>query len=171
MELTTRLRLVYTLPVLAFIVICVLYALEIQRFREILDLRPLVIGGLLVGAVVGTELGYRLTRAVVDRDDRLPIYAACLVTSLLLFPPLATFLNRALAAEPAARLRGEVFEQSTQQVYVFLPERGLLAVPLAPPPYFPKQTQVEIHIQRGLFGAEFVVHGSIRTVAGNPSAR
>lgn len=171
LNLSTRLRLVYTLPVLVFLVICVLYAFEAQRFQNLLELRALVLGGLLVGAVVGTELGYRLTRAVVDREDRLPIYAACLLGGLLLFPPLTTWANRTFATAPVRSETGEVFEQTPSQTYVFLPERGLLAVSHTPPPHFRKGTPVRIRTRRGLFGAEFVVRGSIEPLAGNPTGR
>ena len=162
-----RFYLIYAIPVVLFFAACLLFSFEIQRIRDIVQLRELTIGSLLVALVIGYEIGYHWSRPVVDMTDRFQLYIIAIVVCLVLAVPTATLLNRTLALSPPTTVEGEIFRFQSNRVYVFTERYGVIDLESEVHySHFDLGTRVNFSVQRGLFGVDFIVRGQLQRIGG-----
>ena len=155
-----------------FLVVCVGYVIELHLFRQTLDLKRLLLGSLLTGLAVGYEIGYRVARPIYHLTQRFITHTAVLIVVLMLFPLLASWLNRGLALRVPQTLAAEVYQRDTtgrpgyasHTVHLWHPDIGLVRVKTDTTSWSrqPAGTPVRLDLQTGLFGVRYVVPGIVR---------
>ena len=157
---------------IVFAALCVGYALEVRVFRQIIDLKALVLGSFVVALPVGYEIGHRLTRPFYELTRKFILQTAIMVIVLLYAPLFGSWLNRGLAFQPAQTLNVELVPRSPTgpsqpvngSVHIWHPEIGIVRV--ATDRTFKSDirgtTLLRADLQRGLFGVRYIVPGSLR---------
>ncbi len=176
MSLKTRLLIFFS--VLALFGIIILYVLEFQWFQNSFGVQRLVIGALVAGLIVGAMLGLVYQKRGDDLVEKMQIWTACIIVPVLLMPLLASLTNR-LFAEQAKPTEVQFWDEKaytlnrygvlkgdkidTVGYFIFVIKDGEMMRLENETPVFPtakKGDTVEISIQRGLWGIEFVEMGN-----------
>ncbi|MCC6460817.1 MAG: hypothetical protein IT260_10135 [Saprospiraceae bacterium] len=163
-------RLLAVAGVLLLFALVWLYTREFRVFTNTIGMRGLLWGSLLVGALAGAGMLYRLRRRLTPWDLHLPEVFTILIFSILSMPLLASLLNRAggkvahesfvfVSEQPYISsnyglLKGEKIKASGYRLQVKEGQR-LLRFQYKSQPYFPLSKpgdEVLLPVRRGLLG-------------------
>jgi len=160
---------------IGFFAVPILYTFEFEHFNRTLHVSTLAMIALLIGAAVGIGLGYRWQKTAEDFVGRIRIYAACIISAMLIMPLLASLSNRLLAFRPAQTIQVEFVEESPRYssrfgvandkaatasscITFFYKESELLRIQTRES-YFPNAQRgdmVDLPIKKGLWGFEVI---------------
>ncbi len=173
MSLKTRLLIFFA--VLALLGVVVLYVLEFQWFQNYLDLRPMLLGSLVVGILLGIFLGFRFQKSSDDLAEIMQIWSACVILPLFLMPLFASLANRLFAKQAIEQIQVEFWEEKAYiqsrygilkgekldktGYFVFVVKDGEILRLQSKTPRFPnakKGDKVNLPLRKGLFGTDFV---------------
>lgn len=88
------------------------YTFEINYFNLTLHAAKLVVIAIIIGAIVGILLGYRLQKNVTDVVGKMRVYAVCIIGAVLLMPLLLSWSNRFLSFHAVQQVPVEFVEES-----------------------------------------------------------
>ena len=95
---------------LAIVGVFVLYAFEVAHLNRTVGSRTLILGAVIIGAIGGLALGWRLRTKTTDGLERIQIMVACTLLTALLMPLVAGLSNRLLVFRPAQEVPVEFIE-------------------------------------------------------------
>lgn len=88
------------------------YTFEINYFNRTLHAAKLVVIAIVIGAIIGTWLGYRLQKGITDVVGKMRMYAVCVIGTILLMPLLLSWSNRVLSFHAVQQVPVEFVEES-----------------------------------------------------------
>lgn len=166
-------RILILLGTLALVGIVVLYVLEFQWFQNYFNPVKLVIGSLAVGLALGLVLALRFQKKADELDEKMQLWAACLIVPLLFMPLLGSLTNRFFAKQaeleevvfweetsfsklPYGLLKGE--KPKPDGFYIFVVREGEMVRLESKASMYPGALQgdkVKLAVKRGLFGVDY----------------
>lgn len=159
-----------------FILLIVLYVFEFKYFNLALGIKPLILGALLFGLLLGLFLGYRFRKSGTDLTERVQIYVFFVFLCVIFMPLFASLSNRLLSfnaihqeevefveqnASYSSRMgviKGEHIKPNNYHSF-FYRDNQLYRVKTKSPLFSPDQERgdrVSISVQKGLWGIEWV---------------
>ncbi len=97
-------KIKYALIGFLLLAMVVLYALEFKYFHLTFNLQGLILKGVVVGLIVGVELGWWFRRHAEDLTERIQLYVFFIVLSMVFMPLLVSLSNRFVTLKPSASI-------------------------------------------------------------------
>lgn len=97
---------------LLFIGLIVLYVFEFKYFNLALGIKPLILGSLLVGLLLGMFMGHRFRKTAEDLTERIQIYVFFVAIFMVFMPLFASLSNRLLSFSTIQQTEVEFVEQN-----------------------------------------------------------